>query len=33
MTYEQPRQEIEPSVIGLAVAYATFLISLIVWVA
>jgi len=33
MTYEQPQYEIEPSVIGLAVAYATFLISLIVWIA
>lgn len=33
MMYGQPQYEIEPSVIGLAVAYATALISLIVWIA
>ena len=33
MMYEQPQYEIEPSVIVLSVAYATALISLIVWIA
>ena len=33
MNYEQPLFEIETSVIVLGIAYATFLISLIVWIA
>jgi hypothetical protein len=33
MTYEQPQFEIESSVIALGVAYAAFLIGLIIWIA
>ena len=33
MMYEQPQYEIENSVIALVIAYASFLISLIVWIA
>ena len=33
MTYEQPQNEIENSVIVLGFAYAASLISLIVWIA
>jgi hypothetical protein len=33
MTYEQPKFEIENSVIALGVAYAAFLIGLIIWIA
>ena len=33
MNYEQPQYEIETSVIVLGIAYATLLISLIVWIA
>ncbi len=33
MTYEQPHNEIEKSVVVLGFAYAVSLISLIVWVA
>ena len=33
MTYEQPRTEIEKSVVVLGFAYAASLISLIVWIA
>lgn len=33
MTYEQPQYEIENGVIVLGVAYAAFLIGMIIWIA
>ena len=33
MTYEQPQNEIERSVVALGFAYAACMISLIVWIA
>ena len=33
MMYEQPQYEIENSVIALGIAYASLLISLIIWIA
>jgi len=33
MMYEQPQYEIEHSIFVLGIAYATFFISLIVWIA
>lgn len=33
MNYEQPKYEIETSVMALGIAYAASLISLIVWIA